>query len=279
MKARVNLKSYKRRSSQLFTWNHQIFGIFAWLMSLKTLWGYQTCCRLFFCRSTFNTRPPKRSFTLLLHWSNICWCSLKHHTAMSIAITGFMHIVEIELNYSFEYSSGRDTDWYLIEICYKIIEPQSFHENNLKLKHRIQRDKQVYLMKIWRRSWVRFPAGTGPFCVEFACSPRVCVAFLRVLWFPPTIKTCRLAHRGGALTRSGSGLTLHSNPAILLYNSLYNDNSIMTKALPDIVYTTIKSRRRDAVTDQAQWMPVTDCSGLSIALSTLINKPKQYVTP
>ena len=26
------------------------------------------------------------------------------------------------------------------------------------------------------------------FCVELACSPRVCVGFLRVLWFPPTSK-------------------------------------------------------------------------------------------
>ena len=27
-----------------------------------------------------------------------------------------------------------------------------------------------------------------PFCVELACSPRVCVGFLRVLRFPPTSK-------------------------------------------------------------------------------------------
>ena len=33
-----------------------------------------------------------------------------------------------------------------------------------------------------------FPAQPGPFCVEFACSPRVCVGFLRVLRFPPTSK-------------------------------------------------------------------------------------------
>ncbi|KAF7645271.1 hypothetical protein LDENG_00207150 [Lucifuga dentata] len=30
---------------------------------------------------------------------------------------------------------------------------------------------------------------TGPFCVEFACSPRVCVGSLQVLRLPP--KTCR----------------------------------------------------------------------------------------
>ena len=28
----------------------------------------------------------------------------------------------------------------------------------------------------------------GPFCVEFTCSPRACVGFLRVLRFPPTTK-------------------------------------------------------------------------------------------
>ena len=32
----------------------------------------------------------------------------------------------------------------------------------------------------------------GPFCVEFACSPCVCVGFLWVLRFLPTIKTCIL---------------------------------------------------------------------------------------
>jgi len=26
----------------------------------------------------------------------------------------------------------------------------------------------------------------GPFCVEFACSPPVCVGSLRLLWLPPT---------------------------------------------------------------------------------------------
>uniref|UniRef100_A0A0E9Q1H8 Uncharacterized protein n=1 Tax=Anguilla anguilla TaxID=7936 RepID=A0A0E9Q1H8_ANGAN len=30
--------------------------------------------------------------------------------------------------------------------------------------------------------------GLGPFCAEFACSPRVCVCFLRVLRFPPTVQ-------------------------------------------------------------------------------------------
>ncbi len=32
-----------------------------------------------------------------------------------------------------------------------------------------------------RRSWIRYPAGVGPFCVEFACPPRGCVDFL---WEP-----------------------------------------------------------------------------------------------
>ncbi|KAJ8269314.1 hypothetical protein COCON_G00119210 [Conger conger] len=32
------------------------------------------------------------------------------------------------------------------------------------------------------------PRRPGPLCVEFACSPRVCVGFLRVLRFPPTVQ-------------------------------------------------------------------------------------------
>ncbi|KAF7644306.1 hypothetical protein LDENG_00224350, partial [Lucifuga dentata] len=39
-----------------------------------------------------------------------------------------------------------------------------------------------------RRSWVRLPAGAGPFCVEFACSPHVRVGSLWVLRLPPTSK-------------------------------------------------------------------------------------------
>ncbi len=39
-----------------------------------------------------------------------------------------------------------------------------------------------------KRSWVRFPAGAGPFYVEFACSLHVCMGFLRVLRFPPLSK-------------------------------------------------------------------------------------------
>jgi len=34
----------------------------------------------------------------------------------------------------------------------------------------------------------RFNSKLGPFCVEFACSPRVCVGSLRVLRLPPTIQ-------------------------------------------------------------------------------------------
>ncbi len=37
-----------------------------------------------------------------------------------------------------------------------------------------------------RVSWVRNPAMVGPFCVEFACSPRICVASSHCP------KTCRL---------------------------------------------------------------------------------------
>ena len=33
-----------------------------------------------------------------------------------------------------------------------------------------------------------FKSRHGPFCVEFVCSPRVCVGFLRVLRFPPTVE-------------------------------------------------------------------------------------------
>ena len=34
------------------------------------------------------------------------------------------------------------------------------------------------------------PGRPRPFCVEFACSPRACVGFLRVLRFLPTTKPC-----------------------------------------------------------------------------------------
>jgi len=35
-------------------------------------------------------------------------------------------------------------------------------------------------------SW--FESRMGPFCVEFACSPRVCVGSLQVLQLPPTVQ-------------------------------------------------------------------------------------------
>ena len=34
----------------------------------------------------------------------------------------------------------------------------------------------------------RFDPQLGPFCVEFVCSPRVCVGSLRVLRLPPTVQ-------------------------------------------------------------------------------------------
>ena len=34
----------------------------------------------------------------------------------------------------------------------------------------------------------RFDPHLGPFCVEFACSPRVCMGSLRVLRLPPTVQ-------------------------------------------------------------------------------------------
>ena len=44
-----------------------------------------------------------------------------------------------------------------------------------------------------QREGSRFDPHLGPFCVEFACSPRVCVGSLRVLRLPPTVqKTCVL---------------------------------------------------------------------------------------
>ena len=33
-------------------------------------------------------------------------------------------------------------------------------------------------------SW--FESQLGPFCVEFACSPRVCIGSFQLLWLPPT---------------------------------------------------------------------------------------------
>jgi len=36
-------------------------------------------------------------------------------------------------------------------------------------------------------SW--FESQLGPFYVEFACSPRVCMGSLHVLWLPPTTQT------------------------------------------------------------------------------------------
>ena len=39
-----------------------------------------------------------------------------------------------------------------------------------------------------RRFKTSLVLGLGPFCVEFACSPRVCVGFHRVLRLPPTVQ-------------------------------------------------------------------------------------------
>ena len=39
-----------------------------------------------------------------------------------------------------------------------------------------------------QREGSRFNPHLGPFCVEFACSPRVCVGSLRVLRLPPTVQ-------------------------------------------------------------------------------------------
>ncbi len=44
-----------------------------------------------------------------------------------------------------------------------------------------------------RRFWVWFPAGAGPFCVEFECSPCVHMGFLHVIRVLPPSKTCTLA--------------------------------------------------------------------------------------
>ncbi len=38
------------------------------------------------------------------------------------------------------------------------------------------------------------PAWGRSFCVEFACSPRVCVGFLHTFRFPPTIKNTHVRH-------------------------------------------------------------------------------------
>ncbi len=99
-----------------------------------------------------------------------------------------------------------------------------------------------------RGSWIRYLPRVGSFYVEFACSPRVCVSFLCVLRFPPTIKKyahwVRLAQSGGALRRSGSGLTLHSNLAISLYHSLYIDNEAV---LPLHQTTEITEARHNSI--------------------------------
>ena len=39
-----------------------------------------------------------------------------------------------------------------------------------------------------QREGSRFNSHLGPFCVESACSPRVCVGSLRVLRLPPTVQ-------------------------------------------------------------------------------------------
>ena len=39
-----------------------------------------------------------------------------------------------------------------------------------------------------QREVSRFNSWLGPFCVAFACSPRVCVDSLRVLRLPPTVQ-------------------------------------------------------------------------------------------
>jgi len=54
----------------------------------------------------------------------------------------------------------------------------------MKDKVRIEFDKVSTVAS--QREASRFDPHLGPFCVEFACSPRVCVGSLRVLRLPPT---------------------------------------------------------------------------------------------
>ncbi len=46
------------------------------------------------------------------------------------------------------------------------------------------------------RFWVLIPAAVGPFCVEFACSPRVCVGSLWVSGFLPQSKDMQVRLTG-----------------------------------------------------------------------------------
>ncbi|KAL6455456.1 hypothetical protein MHYP_G00360850 [Metynnis hypsauchen] len=50
-----------------------------------------------------------------------------------------------------------------------------------------------------------------PLCVEFACSPRVCVGFLWVLWFPPTVQRHAVRPIGHA------GLPLGVSVCVIVY--------------------------------------------------------------
>uniref|UniRef100_A0AAR2JI18 Galectin n=1 Tax=Pygocentrus nattereri TaxID=42514 RepID=A0AAR2JI18_PYGNA len=50
------------------------------------------------------------------------------------------------------------------------------------------------------------PGDRGPLCVESACSPSVCVGFLRVLRFPPTVQ------RHAINLQKGDDVAFHFNP-------------------------------------------------------------------
>merc|ERR1711931_160809 len=60
-----------------------------------------------------------------------------------------------------------------------------------------------------------FESRLGPFCAEFACSPRVRVGLLRVLRFPPTLKDMHVRCTPAGALDQGTGLRTGVGPQAL----------------------------------------------------------------
>ncbi len=115
---------------------------------------------------------------------------LAMETLISIACTfcyTALHVVKSKLD-------GLKWRTWAASKCTKHQQKTTKHRSNPPLqythRHAINKlsrgmvDKRLALCLMARRSWIRFPAGAGPFSVEFACSPHACMGFLQMLQSP-----------------------------------------------------------------------------------------------